>query len=124
MTKPNGEPMDVFAQAVEAQHKLAAIFWHFNATMLSESAAINNELMDFVQKRLSEDAAAAAELGRCGTLERAMETLGTFQQKAMDDYTCEAAKLSALNTHVSDALVAEVAEDAEVFAKEVRRRAA
>lgn len=123
-TSGETEPVDVFARAVEAQQTLTAMVWHFNATVLSEATALNGELMDFAQRRLKEDVAVAAELGRCGTVEKAMETLASFQQQALEDYTSEAAKLAALNTHAGDALVAEVTGDAEAIAREVGRQAA
>lgn len=117
-------PTDMFTLAIEAQQRMAAMALHFNATVLSETAALNSEVMDFVQRRIGEDLDTASELGRCESFDQAMETLTRFQQKALEDYTDETARLSALNTHVSDALIAEVAEDAETVVEGVLRRAA
>lgn len=123
-TARSNEPTDLFANAIEAQARFTAMAWHFNATVMEEAFAFNSEVFDFYSQRIGADVAVARALGKCSTLEQAMETFGTFQQKAVDDYTCEAAKIAALNTHVSDAIATEVAEDAQAIAKGLPQKAA
>ena len=100
--KQDDKEIDVFAAAIDAQRRMTAFTWQAGATLLEEAALFNRELLAFVQDRIREDVRTAEALGRCASVEEAIETLGAFQKKALDDYTEESARLSVMNAFAGD----------------------
>lgn len=124
-TKTDPAPeRDIFAETLALQSTLAASATQFQARVLEQTAGFTFDIFDFMNQRLNNDIAAARALGQCTTVEDAFERLGEFQKKALEDYTCETARLSARGTYSADVLREAVAEDAEKLSRAVKPKAA
>ena len=115
---------DVFAEALTMQAQMAATATHFQTRLMEQTAGLTFEIFDFINERLGHDIATTQALGKCDSVEKAFETLGEFQKKALEDYTCETARLSAQGTFSADAIRDEVVEDAHILQQVARGKAA
>lgn len=120
---------DIYAEALAMPAQAAATTMmatatHFQAKVMEQTAGFTFEIFDFINERLGQDIAASRALGQCASVEEAFKTLGEFQKKALEDYTCETARLSVQSTFTADALRDEVAEDAEALGRVARGKAA
>lgn len=120
----NKKERDLFAETLSMQAKIAATAAHLQANLAEQSAGLTFEIFDFVSDRFGKNIAATQELGRCATVEQAFATLGEFQKKALEDYTCETARLSAQTTFSADAIREEIEADAQALDRIARGRAA
>ena len=79
-----------------------------NRSLYRNMVSVHSEILEFTQRRLAEDVAAARQLAACNRPDAAMQIIHGYQARAFEDFSHEAGALMRLGASAT----ANIARDA------------
>lgn len=114
-TNPDGaaRPAVDLQAFAEVNRRSVHAMTEMNRRMFRAMLDVQSEILDFTQRRLTEDVAAARMLAGCKEPETAVKIVQGFQARAMEDFAKEAGELMRIGASVAMSPAADTSAESD-----------